>query len=453
MSYSRYDARQLLRVTHKYTCVLVEAFANIVGFEGQAAQIVPPAETTSVVSSSYRIGFSTLFFREWCPRKPWHLIPRMRILSIFGTRPEAIKMAPLLLAMRAESRLDSIVCVTGQHREMLTQVLQMFDLKVDHELDVMRPNQSLNGLFGRVLAGVDSVIEKVVPDGVLVHGDTTTAAAAAMAAFHRRVDIGHVEAGLRSGDTQSPFPEEMNRRLVDSMSTWLFAPTAAARAAALRERVSGSIWVTGNTVIDALRATVAKLDADAVLASTLAGRYGWLDPKRKLILVTGHRRENFGDGFRSICAALQELAQRSDVQIVYPVHLNPQVQGVVQETLSALPNVHLIEPMGYVDFVWMMRRAYLVLTDSGGVQEEAPALGKPVLVMRDNTERPEAVTAGTVQLVGTSHLGIVAAAGHLLDDPAAHATFSRKTNPYGDGHASQRIVDALCKRPFTEFQS
>lgn len=376
----------------------------------------------------------------------------MRILSIFGTRPEAIKMAPLLVAMRGEARLDSVICVTGQHREMLAQVLKMFDLKIDYELDVMRPDQSLSGLFGRILSGVDDVLEKVSPDGVLVHGDTTTAAAAALAAFHRRIDIGHVEAGLRSGNTQSPFPEEMNRRMVDSMSTWLFAPTANARAAALRERVSGSIWVTGNTVIDALRVTLSKLETDDSLSRTLSARYGWLDAKRKLVLVTGHRRENFGAGFRNICGALRELAQRTDVQIVYPVHLNPQVQSVVQETLAELPNVHLLEPLDYVDFVWMMRRAYLVLTDSGGVQEEAPSLGKPVLVMRDTTERPEAVAAGIVKLVGASHEGIVSAARHLLDDAAAHAAFSRNTNPYGDGRASQRIVDALCKRPFVEFQ-
>lgn len=376
----------------------------------------------------------------------------MRVLSIFGTRPEAIKMAPLVAALRREPQLRSRLCITGQHREMLAQVMALFDLQADCELDVMRPNQTLNGLFARLLSAVDAVLDAERPDCVLVHGDTTTAAAAAMAAFHRRIAVGHVEAGLRSGNVRSPFPEEMNRRLVDSMSTWLFAPTPAARDAALQERVSGRIWVTGNTVIDALNATLARLDADPVRERTLAERYHWLDAGRKLVLVTGHRRENFGEGFRNICAALQALAQRSDVQIVYPVHLNPNVQGVVKESLSDLPNVHLIEPIDYVDFVWLMRRAYLILTDSGGVQEEAPALGKPVLVMRDVTERPEAVAAGTVRLVGTSRERIASEATRLLDDASVYAEFCRKGNPYGDGHACQRIVDALCGRTFAEFK-
>lgn len=375
----------------------------------------------------------------------------MRILSIFGTRPEAIKMAPLVAALRREPQLHSALCITGQHREMLAQVMALFDLHADHELDVMRPNQTLNGLFARLLSAVDAVLDVEKPDCVLVHGDTTTAAAAAMAAFHRGIAVGHVEAGLRSGNVHSPFPEEMNRRLVDSMSTWLFAPTPASRDSALQEKVSGRVWVTGNTVIDALNATLARLDADPAQGCALTERYRWLDASRKLVLVTGHRRENFGEGFRNICAALQALAQRSDVQIVYPVHLNPNVQGVVQETLAGLPNVHLIAPLDYVDFVWLMRRAYLILTDSGGVQEEAPALGKPVLVMRDVTERPEAVAAGTVRLVGTSRERIVAEATRLLDDTALHAAFSRKGNPYGDGHACKRIVDALCERPFAEF--
>jgi len=376
----------------------------------------------------------------------------MRVLSIFGTRPEAIKMAPLVIAMRREPQIESVVCVTGQHREMLAQVMALFDLQADHDLDVMRPNQTLNGLFSRLVGSVDDVLQTVRPDSVLVHGDTTTAAACAMAAFHRRIPIGHVEAGLRSGDMQSPFPEEMNRRVVDCMSQWLFAPTPSARDAAAREGAAGQIWVTGNTVIDALATTIAKFDADPVLDSSLAARYPWLDAGRKLVLVTGHRRENFGDGFRNICAALKELAGRSDVQIVYPVHLNPNVQDVVKETLSGLPNVHLIAPLDYLDFVWFMRRAYLILTDSGGVQEEAPYLGKPVLVMRDVTERPEAVAAGTVRLVGTSHSRIVQEARRLLDDAGVHAEFSRRGNPYGDGHACQRIVDALCNRPFTEFR-
>ena len=377
----------------------------------------------------------------------------MRIVSIFGTRPEAIKMAPLVAALRAEPQLDTSLCITGQHREMLAQVMALFDLRAEHQLDVMQPNQSLNGLFARLLTGVDAMLERVQPDCVLVHGDTTTAAAAALAAFHRRIRVGHVEAGLRSGDIHSPYPEEMNRRLVDSMSTWLFAPTPAARDAALNEGVSGRVWVTGNTVIDALVATVAKLDSDAALERSLAERYVWLDARRKLLLITGHRRENFGDGFRNICAALQDLAQRDDVQIVYPVHLNPNVRDVVQNALGGQANVHLIAPVDYIDFVWLMRRAYLILTDSGGVQEEAPSLGKPVLVLRDVTERPEAIAAGTVCLVGTSRERIVTEALRLLDDPAIYAGFCRSANPYGDGRACSRIVDALCERPFTQFHS
>jgi len=331
--------------------------------------------------------------------------------------------------------------------------MALFDLRAEHQLDVMQPNQSLNGLFARLLTGVDAMLERVQPDCVLVHGDTTTAAAAALAAFHRRIRVGHVEAGLRSGDIHSPYPEEMNRRLVDSMSTWLFAPTPAARDAALNEGVSGRVWVTGNTVIDALVATVAKLDSDAALERSLAERYVWLDARRKLLLITGHRRENFGDGFRNICAALQDLAQRDDVQIVYPVHLNPNVRDVVQNALGGQANVHLIAPVDYIDFVWLMRRAYLILTDSGGVQEEAPSLGKPVLVLRDVTERPEAIAAGTVCLVGTSRERIVTEASRLLDDSAIYAGFCRSANPYGDGHACSRIVDALCERPFTQFHS
>ena len=377
----------------------------------------------------------------------------MRIVSIFGTRPEAIKMAPLVAALRAEPQLDTSLYITGQHREMLAQVMALFDLRAEHQLDVMQPNQSLNGLFARLLTGVDAMLERVQPDCVLVHGDTTTAAAAALAAFHRRIRVGHVEAGLRSGDIHSPYPEEMNRRLVDSMSTWLFAPTPAARDAALNEGVSGRVWVTGNTVIDALVATVAKLDSDAALERSLAERYVWLDARRKLLLITGHRRENFGDGFRNICAALQDLAQRDDVQIVYPVHLNPNVRDVVQNALGGQANVHLIAPVDYIDFVWLMRRAYLILTDSGGVQEEAPSLGKPVLVLRDVTERPEAIAAGTVCLVGTSRERIVTEASRLLDDSAIYAGFCRSANPYGDGHACSRIVDALCERPFTQFHS
>ncbi|MEN5165459.1 non-hydrolyzing UDP-N-acetylglucosamine 2-epimerase [Achromobacter kerstersii] len=375
----------------------------------------------------------------------------MKVLSIFGTRPEAIKMAPLVTALQQEPQIQSVVCVTGQHREMLDQVLTLFDLRAQHDLDIMVPNQTLNGLYARLISRVDSVLEAEQPDCVLVHGDTSTASACALASFHRRVRIGHVEAGLRTGNLAMPFPEEMNRRVVDAVGDWLFAPTAESRANLMRENLAGRITITGNTVIDALAMTCAKLEPQGALAQQLEARYHWIDPSRRLLLVTGHRRESFGDGFKHICAALAELATREDLQIVYPVHLNPQVRNVVMTELAGLSNVHLIDPLDYLDFVWFMQRAYLILTDSGGVQEEAPYLGKPVLVMRDVTERPEAVQAGTVALVGTDTRRIVTEVTRLLDNPDLHSSFSRRINPYGDGRASQRIVDALCGRAVSEF--
>ena len=374
-----------------------------------------------------------------------------RILSIFGTRPEAIKMAPLVKQLEAEPSIESIVCVTGQHREMLNQVLELFKISPHHDLSLMTGNQTLNGLASRLLASLDDVLAKEKPDRVLVHGDTTTASVTALAAFHRKIPVGHVEAGLRTGNLMQPWPEEMNRRLVDVISDLMFAPTAGSKANLAAESLSGRVIVTGNTVIDALFMTVARIDSDAVLRAELDARLLFIDDTKPVLLVTGHRRESFGAGFDGICSALAELAQRSDVQIVYPVHLNPNVRGPVQEKLGKLPNVHLIEPLDYAGFVRLMQRASIILTDSGGVQEEAPALGKPVLVMRDVTERPEAIAAGTVKLVGTRRVSIVKAVTALLDDQGARDQFASRINPYGDGHASGRIVAVLAGRPFEEF--
>ncbi|MEQ6306900.1 UDP-N-acetylglucosamine 2-epimerase (non-hydrolyzing) [Delftia acidovorans] len=376
----------------------------------------------------------------------------MKILSFFGTRPEAIKMAPLVTALSQTRGIESVVCVTGQHRQMLDQVMDLFGLQAQHDLAVMQPNQTLNGLFSRVVAGADGVLEQEKPDYVLVHGDTSTATACALAAFHRRIPVGHVEAGLRTGDLAQPFPEEMNRRVVDVVSQWMFAPTPTSRANLLGENLQGRIAVTGNTVIDALATLCDRLDARPELARAIAQRHPWVDAQRPLLLVTGHRRENFGEGFQNICAALAELAQRHpDLLIVYPVHFNPAVREVVMRTLGGMDNIRLIDPLDYVDFVWFMQRAHIILTDSGGVQEEAPYLGKPVLVMRDVTERPEAVSAGTVLLVGTQRARIVAEVNRLLADEGHHASFARRINPYGDGQASQRIVRALLGQPFDEF--
>lgn len=377
----------------------------------------------------------------------------MKVLTLFGTRPEAIKMAPLVRALARTEGIESIVCSTGQHRQMLDQVLQLFAVPVDHDLDVMVPGQTLNGLFARLMTRIDALLDELKPDCVLVHGDTTTAAACSMAAFHRGIAIGHVEAGLRTGDLAQPFPEEMNRRVVDVMARWLFAPTVTSRNNLLQENLQGQIHITGNTVIDALDLILQKLDREPEIGAGFASRYPWLDDSRRLILVTGHRRENFGEGFRQICQALGELAKRDDVQIVYPVHLNPQVRDVVMTVLGDNPNVQLIDPLDYLEFVWFMQRAHLVLTDSGGVQEEAPHLGKPVLVMRNTTERPEAVAAGTVKLVGTDSARIVQAVQAMLDDHALYAQMARSANPYGDGNASERIVNALLGRPFTPFRA
>ncbi|CAN7302540.1 UDP-N-acetylglucosamine 2-epimerase (non-hydrolyzing) [Pseudomonas brassicacearum] len=377
--------------------------------------------------------------------------PRIKILSIFGTRPEAIKMAPLVKALAAEPGIESLICVTGQHQSMLKQVLDLFDLKADFTLDVMTPHQTLNSLTAALYAAIDPVLEQTRPDRVLVHGDTTSAMVASMAAFHRRIPVGHVEAGLRTGDIYSPWPEEMNRRCIDLSADLLFAPTEQSRDNLLGERLQGRCLVTGNTVIDALQLTARRINDDARLRDELDQQFPYLQTGRKLLLVTGHRRENFGEGFLDICKALRHLAQRPDIQIVYPVHLNPNVLGPVTEQLGDLLNVHLIKPLDYLAFVRLMQHAHVILTDSGGVQEEAPSLGKPVLVMRDVTERPEAVAAGTVRLVGTSPASIIAGVDALFDDDALWRRASQAANPYGDGNASQRIVDTLMGRPVDDF--
>ncbi|MEX8519823.1 MAG: non-hydrolyzing UDP-N-acetylglucosamine 2-epimerase [Leptothrix sp. (in: b-proteobacteria)] len=368
----------------------------------------------------------------------------MKILTIFGTRPEAIKMAPVVKALQGTPGLQTGVCVTAQHRQMLDQVLQLFDIQPDFDLDLMKPGQDLTDITSNVLLGLRLVLRQWTPDWVLVHGDTTTTLAASLAAYYEKIRVGHVEAGLRTHNIYSPWPEEMNRRIAGSVAVAHFAPTVGARDNLMRENIDAArILVTGNTVIDALQDVVRRLHADPLLQFELQRRFTFLDGCRRLILVTGHRRENFGVGFDNICQALHDLSQRSDVQIVYPVHLNPNVQAPVRRILGASPNVHLIEPQDYLPFVYLMDRAYLLLTDSGGIQEEAPSLAKPVLVMRDTTERPEAVEAGTVRLVGTDRDAIVRAATELLDNASAYQRMSLAHNPYGDGLAAMRIAKYL----------
>ncbi|WP_217390087.1 non-hydrolyzing UDP-N-acetylglucosamine 2-epimerase [Deefgea piscis] len=368
----------------------------------------------------------------------------MKVLVVFGTRPEAIKMAPVVAALQADARFNAKVCVTAQHRQMLDQVLALFAIKPDFDLDLMQQGQDLTDITSRVLLGMRGVLTEWQPDIVLVHGDTSTTMAASLAAFYQRIPVGHVEAGLRTGNIYSPWPEEMNRKIAGAISALHFSPTETSQNNLLREAVpAANVYVTGNTVIDALLDVAARIKNDVVLNTELAAQFPFLDANKRLILVTGHRRENFGQGFENICAALAELAQRPDVEILYPMHLNPNVQEPVRRILSGLSNVHLIEPQDYLPFVYLMTRAYLILTDSGGVQEEAPSLGKPVLVMRDTTERPEAVEAGTVKLVGTNQALIVKEATELLDNPTAYEQMSRAHNPYGDGLAAKRINDIL----------
>jgi UDP-N-acetylglucosamine 2-epimerase (non-hydrolysing) len=368
----------------------------------------------------------------------------MRILSVFGTRPEAIKMAPLAEALNNDEAFESRVCVTAQHREMLDQVLDLFEITPDYDLNVMKPGQSLSGLLANILRGVQTVLADFKPDLVLVHGDTATTLGASLAAYFERIDVGHVEAGLRTGDLYAPWPEEGNRKLTAALARFHFAPTMVAEQNLLDESIaSDRIFVTGNTIIDALLTVKSKLDVSPKLNALLSEQFPAVR-RSKLILVTGHRRENFGVGFEHICRAIQITAERyPDVDIVYPVHLNPRVSDPVNRILADIDNVHLIPPQDYLPFVYLMNRAHLILTDSGGIQEEAPSLGKPVLVMRETTERPEAVAAGTVKLVGTDTEIITASIIELMEDPATYSIMSKAHNPYGDGNASKRIVDVL----------
>ncbi len=366
----------------------------------------------------------------------------LKVLTVFGTRPEAIKMAPVVHALAKAKGIEAKVCVTAQHRQMLDQVLDLFTIKPDFDLNLMKPAQDLTDITSGVLIGMRSVFSEWRPDYVLVHGDTTTTVATSLAAFYEKIKVGHVEAGLRTGNIYSPWPEEMNRRIAGSISAVHFSPTKTAKENLLREGVDQSdILVTGNTVIDALLEVVKKLRTDSALVENMEARFKFLDKSKKLMLVTGHRRENFGDGFLNICAALVEISKRDDVQVVYPVHLNPNVQEPVKKLLNSNPNIHLIEPQDYLPFVYLMDQAYLLLTDSGGIQEEAPSLGKPVLVMRGTTERPEAVSAGTVKLVGTDKQKIVMEVANLLDNDSEYKRMSHAHNPYGDGKAATRIAD------------
>lgn len=370
-----------------------------------------------------------------------------KILLVFGTRPEAIKMAPLVKALQMEPEFEVEVCVTAQHRQMLDQVLELFDISPHYDLNLMKHGQDLTDITVSVLVGMRNVFRKAMPDLVLVHGDTSTAFAASLAAFYEKIEVGHVEAGLRTGNPYSPWPEEMNRRLTGVIAALHFAPTERARANLLAEGVrQESVDVTGNTVVDALLSVVGRIRSDRPLQRELDTRFSYLDPRKRLILVTGHRRENFGAGFEEICIALRKIAERGDIEILYPVHLNPQVREPVHRILGKTSSVHLIEPLDYLPFVYLMDRSSLILTDSGGIQEEAPSLGKPVLVMRSTTERPEAVDAGTVKLVGVDSSHIVAATNELLDNEDSYQAFSRVHNPYGDGSSSQAIVQVLKRR-------
>lgn len=369
----------------------------------------------------------------------------LKTLCVFGTRPEAIKMAPLALRLAADERFDAKVCVTGQHREMLDQVLNLFEIAPNFDLNIMKSGQDLTDVTSSILQGMKGVFAKFKPDIVLVHGDTATTFATTLAAYYHQIPVAHVEAGLRTGNLYSPWPEEANRKLTGALAAVHFAPTETSRQNLLREGVdAGCIHVTGNTVIDALLEVVARIKNSPALQQKFHQQFSFLGEEKRIILVTGHRRESFGDGFEKICQALIKTAKDfPDVQIVYPVHLNPNVREPVNRLLAGIQNVHLIEPLDYLPFVYLMERSHLILSDSGGIQEEAPSLGKPVLVMRDTTERPEAVEAGTVRLVGTDIEVITNNLRSLLTDPDVYHQMSFAHNPYGDGKASARILEAL----------
>ena len=366
------------------------------------------------------------------------------IAVVFGTRPEAIKMAPLVHALRATSRFRVSVVVTAQHRHLLDQAMEVFEIQPDLDLNLMSKDQALPALFSRALEGVAHALEALRPDLVLVHGDTSTTLAASMAAFYARIPVGHVEAGLRTGDLSRPWPEEANRKLTAGLAALHFAPTTAARDNLLAENVPANrIYVTGNTVIDALQNIRSRIEADSELRSSLSARFDFLDSRKKLVLVTGHRRENFGTGLDELCRSIKQIALRDDVQIVFPVHPNPAVSVHVRQALGDIEHVFLLDPQDYLPFVYLLARAHVVVSDSGGIQEEAPALGKPLLVTREKTERPEGIACGTAMLVGTDSNRIIQECHRLLDDQEAHSAMSTAHNPYGDGRAAIAIVAAI----------
>lgn len=372
------------------------------------------------------------------------ILSMKKILFIFGTRPEAIKMAPVVKKFQQDERFITKVCVTAQHRAMLDQVLELFAIRPDYDLDIMQHNQGLVGITCSILQGLEPVLAEFKPDRILVHGDTSTTFAASLAAYYQKISVAHVEAGLRTHNLYSPWPEEANRKLTGVLTDLHFAPTETAKLNLIHENVApDQIVVTGNTVIDALQMVQNKIEQDKSLHRQLSSQFDFLQQDKKMILVTGHRRESFGEGFENICHAIQQIAQRTDVQVVYPVHLNPNVREPVNRILKDVDHVFLIEPQDYLPFVFLMTQSYLILTDSGGVQEEAPSLGKPVLVMRDTTERPEAVEAGTVKLVGADQEKIIQHVNELLDDTVIYQQMSLAHNPYGDGKASERIIEAI----------